>query len=199
MLTLEQRVKRLERLLKMNESESDTISLFREVYSKEGKRTLIRTFTVDDITPQGVIDAIRKDAKKANYENIYDYIPSSAFDRFYGYASDDIDERESGVGRYNSELEDDGYGCLLCVGNDVNNSITLFVNATLSIEVYADYDSGDSYEYGGVYGDGWYIDDDETEVNISYDGIMDDIEDNLVDNSPTADKIREVVAEILNK
>lgn len=192
MLTLEQRVKRLERLLKMNESESDTISLFREVNDKEGKRTLIRTFTADNITPQGVVDAIIKDANKANYANIYDYVPSKVFDRFYEHASDDIDERESGIGSYSSILEDNGYNCLLCVGNDVNNNIALFVNATLSVEVSADYDSGDSYEYGGVYGDGWYIDDDETEVNINYDG-MADSEDNLVGDGHVVDKIREVV------
>lgn len=192
MITLEQQS---ERLLRVNESDSDKISLFREINAMDGKCTLVRTFTVDDITPQGVIDAVIKDSKKANFKNINDYIALDVFDSAYKKASDNIDT-EDGVGRYNCELDGNDYTYFLCVGNDINNRDILFVGVTLFIEVFARYDAGDCYEYGGVYGEGWYINDDQTDVNIRYDCIYDH-EDLLVDNSLVTNKIREVVDGLL--
>lgn len=181
MLTLEQRVKRLERLLKMNESESDTISLFREINDRNGKRTLVRTFTVDEITPNGVEDAIKKDLRRVNFKNVNDYVMPDIFKRFYEEACDEIGDDE-GVGESSVELEDNLI-YTLCVGNDVDHCFTLFTDTELFIE---------------VSGAGWEVYDNYTKVNISYNGTYDS-EDDLADDSPVADKIREVAAGILNK
>lgn len=188
MLTLEQRVKRLERLLKTNESESDTISLFREINHGNGKRTLVRTFTVDDITSQGVVDAIKKDLRRVNFKTVNDYVMPDIFKRFYEDACDNMDDE--GVGKSSVELEDNLI-YFLCVGNNVGNRVVLFADLELFIEVTGTYDEGDSYEYGGVYGDGWYVDDDP-DVSIGYNGMVDS-EDDLAGSSPVADKILEVV------
>lgn len=180
MLTLEQRVKRLEHLIRMNESDGDEqINLYRSV--GEEKKVLIASYSLSELTPQKVISDIKEDIADADYESILDYISRHSFDFVYDLAEYDMEESYEGEGEYEEEL--DGLDCeyTLCSANSGSGYL---ICPVLTLYIHID--------------EGFY--NDKVEAKLKYSSMWSDDYKIVGDkNDPAFKKIEEVVFEIFNK